>query len=305
MITQVLRGWTYKLFGRRFGARPKKETKMSKQTLLKKRGQKRGKREDWIEIPAGKFLMGAQKLNPEEPNYDAEAENRESPVHPVILSAYRIGRYPVTVAEYLCFVEDGGYEEESYWKEGGFGKWKKPESWQEQVDHPARPVVKVSWYEASAYASWMAARRRVCGCRLPTEAEWERAARGTTGRKYPWGEDPPNERLANFVHGVGHPTHVWLYLLGKTPEGVLDMAGNVWEWCSDVFGGGYYGKSPKKDPKGPARSAGGGACVLRGGSWFSLSVYLRSAFRGGFLPVNRFDFIGFRVVCVLSPRTSL
>jgi formylglycine-generating enzyme required for sulfatase activity len=249
--------------------------------------------------------MGAQKTDPKKPNFDEEAYDDESPVHPVILSGYRIGRYPVMIAEYLRFVEDGGYEAESYWKEGGFGRWKEPGSWEEQVDYPTRPVVGVSWYEASAYASWMAARRRVCGCRLPTEAEWERAARGRTGRKFPWGDAPPDESLANFDCRVGYPTLVGLYLLGKTPEGVLDMAGNVWEWCSDVFDGRYYGKSPKKDPKSPARSAGGDACVLRGGSWFDQSGNLRSAYRGGNYPEYRFDIFGFRVVCVLSPRTSL
>lgn len=273
---------------------------MSKQMLLKKRG----KREDWIEIPAGKFLMGAQKLNPKEPNYDAEAYDDESPVHPVLLSGYRIGRYPVTVEEYRRFVDDRGYEENSYWKGDCFGRWKEPGSWREQVDYPTRPVVGVSWYEATAYCSWMEARKGVHGCRLPTETEWERAARGTTGRKYPWGEDPPNERLANFAQGVGHPTSVGLYPLGETPEGVSDLAGNVLEWCGDVYAGGYYGKSLRKDPKSPARSAEGGACVLRGGSWFSPGGYLRAAYRSGNHPEYRFDIFGFRVVCVLSPRTS-
>jgi formylglycine-generating enzyme required for sulfatase activity len=265
--------------------------------------------ENRIEIPSGLFLMGAQKEDPKAPNYDAEAYADESPVHPVFLSAYLIGRYPVTVAEYLRFVEDGGYKEESYWKEGGFGKWKEPGSWEEQFAIPTGPVVMVSWYEASAYAAWMTARRAVAGCRLPTEAEWERASRGLTGRKYPWGEDPPNEKLANFAPdgkpNVGHPTPVGEYPLGDTPEGVSDMAGNVWEWCSDVFDEGYYGKSPKKDPKGPARIAKDGSCVLRGGSWLSQSGYLRSAYRIDFLPEYRYYFIGFRVVCVLSPRASL
>jgi len=270
--------------------------------------------ENWIEIPAGEFLMGAQKSDPKEANYDPEAYADESPVHPVFLSAYRIGRYPVTVEEYIDFVGDGGYEDESYWKAGGFGKWKVPGSWREQVDNPtlafrSRPVTGVSWYEASAYCSWMECRNGFRGCRLPTESEWERATRGTTGRKYPWGEDPPNERRANFAWGekpsVGHPTPVGLYPSGDTPEGVSDLAGNVWEWCSDVFDEGYYGKSPKKDPRGPARSVKGSACVLRGGSWLLPSVLLRSACRSGSPPVHRLGILGFRVVCVLSPVASL
>ena len=256
---------------------------------------------NWIKIPAGEFLMGAQKRNPKEPNYDEEAYDDESPVHLVNLSGYRIGRYPVTVNEYLSFVGDGGYEEKSYWKEGGFEKWKEPGSWQEQVDHLTWPVVGVSWYEATAYAAW-------AECRLPTEAEWERAARGTTGRRYPWGDAPPNDRLANFVVSPwegGHLTPVGAYPLGETPERISDLAGNVWEWCSDLFDGEYYGKSPKEDPKGPDRSTRGGACVLRGGSWFALSEGLRSASRFGVPPVYRGDGIGFRVACVLSPRTSV
>ena len=261
---------------------------------------------NWIKLPAGKFLMGAQKSDPKAPNYDSEAYADESPGHPVFLSGYLIGRYPVTVNEYLSFVGDGGYDEESYWKEGGFGQWKEPVDWREQVDHLTRPVTGVSWYEASAYAAWKAARRGAAGCRLPTEAEWEKAARGINGRKYPWGDEPPNARLANFAWGakpsVGHPTPVGLYPLGETPEGVSDLAGNVWEWCSDLFDGEYYGKSPKKDPKGPAL---GGACVLRGGSWGSQSGYLRSAYRRVGLPERRCVNFGFRVVCVLSPRTSL
>jgi len=246
-----------------------------------------GQASNWIKIHAGEFLMGAQKENPEEPNYDPEAHGDESPVHPVNLSAFRIGRYPVTVGEYRRFVEDRGYEKKSYWKEGGFGQWKEPGSWQEQVEHLTWPVTEVSWYEAMAYAAW-------AGCRLPTEAEWERAARGLTGRKYPWGDEHPNARLANFAPNwqpnVGHPTPVGAYPLGETPEGVSDLAGNVWEWCGDVLG--------------PARNAEGVVRVLRGGSWFYPSEALRSAFRLDRRPANRNVVIGFRVVCVLSPGIS-
>ena len=254
-----------------------------------------------IKIPAGEFLMGAQKRNPKEPNYDAEARDDESPVHPVNLSAFRIGRYPVTVKEYLCFVEDKGYEvgEKSYWKEGGFGRWEKPDGWREQFGQPMLPVTGVSWYEATAYAAW-------AGCRLPTEAEWERAARGTTGRKYPWGKEEPNETWANFASDgepdVGHPTTVGLYPAGDTPEGIAEMAGNVWEWCSDIYDREYYRKSPKEDPRGPGR---GSACVLRGGSWFDRSGSLRAACRNDRHPEYRADNFGFRVVCVLSPMASL
>ena len=266
-------------------------------SLAERSASENGQASNWIKISSGNFLMGAQKRNRKEPNYDAEAYDDESPVRRVFLSGYWIGRYPVTVEEYRRFVEDGGYGEALYWRAGGFGRWKEPGSWREQLDHvnPTRPVVEVSWYEATAYAAWMAARRRVYGCRLPTEAEWEKAARGTTGRKYPWGNTLPNEMLANFAPdgkpNVGHLTPVGAYPPGNTPEGVSDMAGNVWEWCGDVLG--------------PARNAEGVVRVLRGGSWFNHSGYLRSAYRFVDRPGARFDYIGFRVVCVLSPRTSL
>jgi len=246
---------------------------------------------NWIEITAGEFMMGAQKENPEERNYDTEAGADESLVHSVFLNDYWIGRYPVMVAEYLRFVEDGGYEKKAFWKEGGFEKWTEPGSWRErQVANPARPVVEVSWYEATAYAAW-------AGCRLPTEAEWERAACGTMGRKYPWGSDHPK---------VGRSASVDSYPLGATPEGRLDRTGNVWEWCHDVYDKEYYGKSPKKNPKGPARIVGAGGLkhVLRGGSWVSSCECRRSAFRGSSHPEFRSDDFGFRVVCVLSPETS-
>jgi hypothetical protein len=144
----------------------------------------------WVTIPAGEFLMGAQRKDPQGKNYDPqatdeerkdEAEWRETP-HEVRLNAYRIARYPVTVGQYEQFVRDDGYAEEKWWDAGGFGDFATPEGWDEQVVYPARPVVGLSWFEAAAFCAWA----RV---RLPTEAEWERAARGTVGRKYPWGDD--------------------------------------------------------------------------------------------------------------------
>jgi formylglycine-generating enzyme required for sulfatase activity len=255
-------------------------------------GDPRLAKNNWIPIPAGSFLMGAQK-DPSKPNYDREAQDYESPVHQVHLDEFHIGRYPVTVEEYRKFVEDvDGYGDERWWKGGGFDKRKEPTGWDEQVVHPNRPVVSVSWYEAAAYCAWLAA--RLPGVRLPTEAEWERAARGTSGRKYPWGSEKPDAERANYSEsGVGHATPVGLYPRGATPEGIEDLAGNVWEWVADWCGEDYYAKSPRENAKGPES---GEARVLRGGSWSYSPGYLRAANRDRSRPDGRLGYFGFRCV---------
>ncbi|MCP5525025.1 MAG: SUMF1/EgtB/PvdO family nonheme iron enzyme [Verrucomicrobiales bacterium] len=194
---------------------------------------------------------------------------------PVRLDAYSIGRYPVTVQEYAEFIDAGGYRDEQWWPAGGFGQWSEPREWEEQVAHPTRPVVGVSWFEASAYAKWR-------GARLPDEAEWERAAAGTEGREYPWGDSAPDERLANWNHNVGAPTPVGVYPSGSTPEGIADLAGNVWEWCEN-----WYNEETKSSR------------VLRGGSWADFSPeYLSCAYRRNFAPDFRLYDVGFRCVWV-------
>ena len=165
--------------------------------------------ENWVKIGACEFRMGESK-------------------RVVELDAYSIGRYPVTVLEYKEFVENGGYADAQWWQAGGHGQWSEPDEWQDQLEHPTRPLVNVSWFEACAYARWK-------GCRLPTEAEWERAAAGMEGRKYPWGDTDPNDRLANYNIHVNSPTPVGVYPGGVTPDGIADMAGNVWEWCEDWY----------------------------------------------------------------------
>ncbi len=189
----------------------------------------------------------------------------------VRIANFEIGRYPVTVAEYRRFVEDQGYEDERWWQAGGFGREKEPARWEEQKEHPNWPVTEVSWYEALAYTAW-------AGVRLPMDSKWERAARGTEGRQYPWGNEGPDTTRANYAESrLGHPTPIGLYPAGATPEGILDLAGNVSEWVEDQYG---------KKKKG----------VLRGGSWYDGPGHLRCTRCYGVGPGLTSGGVGFRCV---------
>jgi formylglycine-generating enzyme required for sulfatase activity len=273
------------------------KTRIAAADALAQVGDPRFADETMITIPAGKFWMGAQKRDSKGRNFDEEAYEgdlgNEFPVHEVELSAFRIGKYPVMVGQYLRFIEDGGYEEKEYWIKGGFGKFKQPDEWDDQVQYPSRPVVNVSWYEVSAYACWSEGR-------LPTEAEWERAARGTCEkyRKYPWGNKEPDGETANFhKSSIGHVTPVGIFPENCTDEGIIDLAGNCWEWCSDRFSEDYYqeciDKKIDKDPKGPDK---GKRFVVRGGSFSNVHSSLRCAFRNRSNPRVRDDSLGFRLV---------
>ncbi|MCX6590579.1 MAG: SUMF1/EgtB/PvdO family nonheme iron enzyme [Acidobacteria bacterium] len=252
-------------------------------------GDPRLEGEHWIEIPAGKFWMGAQKTDKKWRNYDPEEYGGEGPVREVELSGYRMAKYPVTVWEYGKFMEAEGYQKREYWAAGGWEagaaapQFAEPGSWEEQQQHPNRPVVEVSWYEAIAYCAWK-------GCRLPSEAEWERAARGTNGRRYPWGEATPDARLANYSGGPEHPTPVGLYPMGESAEGLSDLAGNVYEWCSDWFG--KYDPRVTMNPTGPAS---GESRVARGGSWCLYTQLLRASYRNRGGPIDRNGILGFRL----------
>jgi hypothetical protein len=192
------------------------------------------------------------------------------------LRTFEIGKYPVTVAEYGRFVDDGGYSEERWWPAGGFGRNRQPDDWKSQKEHPNRPVTYVSWYEASAYAAW-------AGGRLLTSAEWEWAARGKQGREYPWGNEEPDATRANYGEsGPKQATPVGLYPCGATSEGVEDMAGNVWEWTESWHDEEQTGK------------------VLRGGSWYDGASDLRGSGRGDDGPVGGDDGVGFRVAREVS-----
>ena len=239
-------------------------------------------------IPGGTFRMGAQAREASQPSFDPMAFPGEAPVHRATVSDLYIGRYPVTVAEFAEFVDaEAGYRSADCWTADGW-RWRAhrehPGDWDGQRKHPNRPVTRVSWYESDAYASWI-------GGRLPTEAEWEWVARGSSGRRYPWGEDAPTPDRASFDGRFRAPAPVGIYPKDLHEHGVRDLAGNVCEWCADWFG--PYGTEPTTDPIGPAH---GPSRVLRGGSFGYSALFLRAACRFLIHPGGGYDDVGFRVV---------
>lgn len=259
-------------------------------------------------------------LNPKTPfNMGSEEYDREKPIHPVQLSPYWIGKYPVTNKEFAEFIKHGGYDHKEYWiddetqfKFKGIDFWEKelkeklPRYWLDEKfgrSRPLAPVVGISWYEAMAYCMWLSKNNPGKKFRLPTEAEWEFAARGFTDSRFPWGNTPePNPELTNFYDSkLEQTTAVGSYPAasgatadnGKNVE-IFDLAGNVWEWCYDWYDGSYYHHSPDKNPIGPET---GERRVVRGGSFIDDWGGLRCANRNDGYPLNRDVDVGFRVVC--------
>ncbi|MFH1567837.1 MAG: SUMF1/EgtB/PvdO family nonheme iron enzyme [Gemmatimonadota bacterium] len=224
---------------------------------------------DMVRIPAGPFLMGT------EGGHDDEAPQRT-----VTLDEYEMARFPLTNVQYKAFLDAvKGHEE--------------PEGWHGRMYPLGRanhPVARISWDDAMAYAAWLS---KVTGRehRLPTEAEWEKAARGADGRTYPWEGEFDAEKCNTREGGIGGTTPVGAYPDGASPYGVLDMAGNVWEWCADWYGEDYYRNAPDESPKGPES---GEARVVRGGSWLNGRGRARCASRGGDLPEDRYYYVGVR-----------
>ena len=223
-------------------------------------------------VPAGEFLMGSTDADP-------DAEDDEKPQHAVYLDAFWIDRTEVTNAQYRRCGVAGGCTEPAFWSDSNYNA-------------PDQPVVGVDWDQATAYCDW-------AGGRLPTEAEWEKAARGTDGRIYPWGESAPNCDKANYGNCVGRPAAVGSYPAGASPYGALEMAGNVWEWVSDWYDDGYYASLADHNPQGPSSGTYRG---LRGGSWYDNSGGVRSAYRGGDSPDFGNSLHGFR--CSLAATSS-
>jgi formylglycine-generating enzyme required for sulfatase activity len=234
-----------------------------------------------VYVPPGEFMMGQTAEEKKwlidqigEKDYNSYYE-RETPLHKVYLDGYWIGKHEVTFAQYDRYCNDI--------------KKEKPDdrSWGREN----RPVINVSWTEAVAYCEWLSQKIGL-QFNLPTEAQWEKAARGSDQRKYPWGSREPDKDLANFSGNVGKTTPVGSYPTGASPYGLLDMAGNVWEWCSDWYEAGYYKNSPLKNPAGPDS---GSDRVVRGGSWDYYARDLRCAYRIDFGPSNRDFSLGFRL----------
>ncbi|MBV5347279.1 SUMF1/EgtB/PvdO family nonheme iron enzyme, partial [bacterium] len=251
----------------------------------------------WVELPGGRLLMGAQKKRKKAPGYDPEAYDDEAPVHEVEVSAFAMARFPVTVAEFAAFLEDEDCEDSRWWAAGGADQHSAPDDWDDQQVHPSRPVVNVSWYQATAFCAWLTDRlARPQGTkgtvllpadrvvRLPTEAEWEYAARGEAGRRYPWGDEAPDAQRANFdAAKVGAPSPVGIFTGDCTPEGILDLAGNVLEWCFDAVREDFYGQCQSQglvaDPL--TTGDGGSPRVLRGSAFSVGARFLRSSGRVG------------------------
>jgi formylglycine-generating enzyme required for sulfatase activity len=228
-------------------------------------------------VPAGEFVMGS------DPRRETYALNDEKPQHRVRLAAFQIARYPVTVAEYACAVHAGVVRQPRNRHLGV--------TWQTQLGRLDHPVVGVTWHEAVAYTSWLADLTGQ-GWRLPTEAEWELAARGTKGLRYPWGDTFERSRCNTYMSGISVTTPVGCYSAGASPYSVQDMAGNVWEWTSSLHKPYQY-----RSDDGRERGDVPGQRALRGGAWNLFDRYARTASRFHLKPDDSFDNCGFRLAC--------
>ena len=231
---------------------------------------------EMITIPCGEFAMGT------------DDGDDTSPKHDVYLQAFEISKYPLTNTQYKAFLDDNPQH-------------KAPDEWKERSYPPGtanHPVVNISHNDALAYTHWLS-KNTGNVYRLPTEAEWEKAARGTDQREYPWGNefDPYNcntrekRKLIQDARKIA-TTPVGIYSRGISPYGIMDMAGNVWEWCADWYAAEYYNVASKNNPKGPDR---GEVCVVRGGSWRSDYDHARCVYRHWDGPDYWFDHVGMRL----------
>ncbi|HRD94286.1 MAG TPA: SUMF1/EgtB/PvdO family nonheme iron enzyme [Accumulibacter sp.] len=221
---------------------------------------------DWVEIPAGDFVY-------------QEGERRSLP-------KFHMARYPVTNVQYQTFIDAGGYRDERWWAD-----LVRPESEESRWPQSNRPRTNVNWYEAVAFSRWLSAQLGY-QVRLPTEEEWERAARGRDGREYPWGEgyrrgyaNIKEKRAEGDARYLEQTTAVGVYPHAASAEGVLDLAGNVWEWCLNQD---ERAEQAYADISGDVR-------VLRGGSWLNDPDFVLGSRRYSLSPVNRLLSYGFRL----------
>ncbi len=248
---------------------------------------------DWVEIPAGPFLMGSDK------DKDPQAYDDEMPQHTVELPTFYISRYPITYAQFRAFVDDPqGFRDARWWEGLALPEDHNAAPGDQAFKFANHPRERVSWYDAVAFCRWLSWRLGggwdldavdEWAVRLPTEAEWEKAARGTDGRVYPYGDAFDPNKGNTYETGIGRTSAVGLFPDGASPYGVLDMSGNVWEWCMTKWRG-DYGKPEDNDPAGDARR------VVRGGSWDYLQIDARAAYRSWVYPDYRIYNVGFRVV---------
>ena len=234
-----------------------------------------------VKIPKGSFRMGANS---------GKAGQDEKPLHEVFLDDYWIGKYEMTLGQYKRFISETKHRKLPPWVTSLYstGVWS--------------PVVGVSWHDAAAYCEWLS-RETGRVFRLPTEAQWEKAARSIDSRRhpYPWGKPSPNCERAHYIKCTRRskkPIAVVLLPTGKSPYGIYNMAGNVWEWNRDWYEAAYYKKSPKINPEGPMQ---GDAKVLRGGSFNDRKNALRAANRISIEPNAKRNNLGFRL-CMMEKK---
>jgi iron(II)-dependent oxidoreductase len=255
---------------------------------------------EMVSVAEGGFPLGASG--------ERFAYDNELPLHSVYVPAFKIDRLPTTNEEYARFIEEGGYRRREWWSDEGWQwrereNWTLPLYWSQQDDtwraqrmfdegliEAQHPVTGVSWYEAEAYARFMKKR-------LPTEAEWEKAASwdASNGRKrrFSWGDEQPRPALCNFNYHFWGTTPVGSFPAGASPSGCLDMTGNVWEWTSSPFTG-YPGFKPFPYPEYSETWFDGDHRVLKGGSWATRASVLRLSFRNFFRRQFRIAFAGIR-----------
>ncbi|MDS4029211.1 MAG: SUMF1/EgtB/PvdO family nonheme iron enzyme [Candidatus Contendobacter sp.] len=291
---------------------------------------------DWVDVPAGPFTMGS-------PKGDQDAYDGEKPAHRLELPGFQISRYPITNAQYRPFVEAEGYHQEQWWTDTGrawrrgaeadlsfiddenlrkqYVDWlagrpmarrDRPFWWDDpQWGAATRPVVGVTRHEAVAYCHWLTVRLREVGklaknasVRLPNEAEWEKAARGPDGRRWPWGNDWEEDRANTQEAGLGQTSPVGLFPQGASPYGVHDLAGNVWEWTGSLWGRTSIRRPDYRYPYDPHDGRNvedaDAPFVVRGGSWNYDRQYARAAYRFRVLPGDFINYLGIRVVVSLA-----
>jgi formylglycine-generating enzyme required for sulfatase activity len=249
-----------------------------------------------VEIAGGTFVIGKS---------EEEVGDDENNDQPVTVETFELARYPLTNAQYKLFIDDDGYNPEHHWWDEPGKAWlqeadvQEPRYWNNErfgIARPNYPVVGISWYEAVAFCRWLTQHQGYnpegYTYRLPTEAEWEYAARRDTRRTYPWGNEEPDGERANYNRNHGGTTAVGLFPLGATPDGLQDMAGNVWEWTDSIFKPYPYDPTDgREDISTPSNKR----FVFRGGGWNFRSINLRASSRLNGSPDDLLgNYLGFR-----------